>query len=193
MGRASRAVRDGRTRAPGSLHGDHGTGDDRMTPPVIDSGQVMLVERIRLACLPSSPFWARRHAQDVLGKWCIPDDVLETAELLVSELVTNAAKFSTPGPAGQPPASGMGIVDVALRYFPGRVVIEVWDADVNPPIPGEPDQDAESGRGLILVQALSKEWSFFFPRSGGKVVYCVLEVTADHIAGPGGKGISSHG
>ena len=26
----------------------------------------------------------------------------------------------------------------------------------------------------MLVDALAKEWSYFFPSSGGKVVYCVL-------------------
>ena len=30
--------------------------------------------------------------------------------------------------------------------------------------------------GLVLVSALSKEWSYFFPPGGGKVVYCVLEI-----------------
>jgi hypothetical protein len=29
---------------------------------------------------------------------------------------------------------------------------------------------------LVLVNALSKEWSYFFPPGGGKVVYGVLEI-----------------
>jgi hypothetical protein len=29
----------------------------------------------------------------------------------------------------------------------------------------------------MLVDALSKEWSYFFPPGGGKVVYCILETT----------------
>jgi hypothetical protein len=37
------------------------------------------------------------------------------------------------------------------------------------------DDCAENGRGLVLVGALSKEWSYFFPPDGGKVVYCFLE------------------
>ncbi len=39
------------------------------------------------------------------------------------------------------------------------------------------ETDAESGRGLMLVQALSKEWSYFFPPSGGKTVYCVISAS----------------
>jgi hypothetical protein len=34
--------------------------------------------------------------------------------------------------------------------------------------------NAESGRGLMLVDALSKEWSYFYPPDGGKTVYCVI-------------------
>ena len=45
----------------------------------------------------------------------------------------------------------------------------------NPPVLSGPDDDAESSRGLILVNALSKEWSYFLPPGGGKVVYCTLE------------------
>jgi len=36
------------------------------------------------------------------------------------------------------------------------------------------DHDAEAGRGLMLVQALSKEWSYFFT-PGGKTVYAVID------------------
>jgi anti-sigma regulatory factor (Ser/Thr protein kinase) len=119
---------------------------------------------IRLAAMASAPFWARRHAQDVLGKWRAPGETIETAELLVSELVTNAAKLPSPG-----------IIDVMLRYCPGRhLVIEVSDSDPHPPTPADPDVNSESGRGLMLVQALSGEWSYYFLASGGKTVYCVI-------------------
>ena len=37
-------------------------------------------------------------------------------------------------------------------------------------------EDYENGRGLILVDALSREWSYFYPPGGGKVVYCFLEI-----------------
>jgi hypothetical protein len=29
----------------------------------------------------------------------------------------------------------------------------------------------------MLVEALSKEWSYFFPSGGGKVVHCFLKIT----------------
>jgi hypothetical protein len=52
----------------------------------------------------------------------------------------------------------------------------VYDTDSNPPTRSRTDDYAESGRGLMLVDALSKEWSYFFPPGGGKVVYCFLEI-----------------
>jgi hypothetical protein len=45
---------------------------------------------VELAALPLTPFWARRHAQAVLGAWQVPPEAIETAVLLVSEMVTNA-------------------------------------------------------------------------------------------------------
>jgi hypothetical protein len=56
-------------------------------------------------------------------------------------------------------------------------VIEVSDSDPRPPVITDAGTDDESGRGLMLVQALSKEWSWFFPPSGGKTVYCAISVT----------------
>ena len=137
------------------------------------------IASIRLAALASAPFWARCHTRDVLSKWRMLPETIETAELLVSELVTNAAKFAGPPPSKlrNRDLASVGIIDVALRYLLGRVVIEVSDSDPNPPVAANPDLDSESGRGLMLVQALSKEWSYFFPPTGGKTVYCVISDT----------------
>ena len=67
------------------------------------------------------------------------------------------------------------LISLSLRHFRESLLIEVYDTDDNPPVLSGRDDDAESGRGLVLVNALSKEWSYFFPPGGGKVVYCVLE------------------
>ena len=63
---------------------------------------------------------------------------------------------------------------LSLRNFGDVLLIEVYDTDSNPPVLCDADADAENGRGLMLVDALAKEWSYFFPPDGGKVVYCVL-------------------
>jgi anti-sigma regulatory factor (Ser/Thr protein kinase) len=131
-----------------------------------------------LVTLPTSPFWARRYTRSFLDS-CqgMSEDTAETAELLVSELVTNAIRFaSNPAPAPRySERASAGLITLSIRHFREGLLIEVHDTDSNPPIRVRADQHAESGRGLMLVDALSKEWSYFFPPAGGKVVYCFLE------------------
>jgi hypothetical protein len=142
-------------------------------PRPLDAGSIALVT------LPTSPFWARRYTCMFLDS-CrgIGEGTTEAAELLVSELVTNAARFAK-GP-GRPPRyfkrADASVISLSLRHFRGSLLIEVYDTDRNPPVLSGTDNYAESGRGLVLVNALSKEWSYFFPPGGGKVVYCVLEI-----------------
>ena len=58
-------------------------------PPPLHAG------RFTLVTMPTSPFWARRYTRTFLGS-CrgISQDTAQTAELLVSELVTNAVRFA---------------------------------------------------------------------------------------------------
>ena len=70
-----------------------------------------------------------------------------------------------------------GLVSLSLRRFPDGLLIEVYDTDSNPPVLCDADGDAENGRGLMLIDALAREWSYFFPPDGGKVVYCLLETS----------------
>jgi anti-sigma regulatory factor (Ser/Thr protein kinase) len=142
-------------------------------PRPLDTGSLALVT------LPTSPFWARRYTRTFLDS-CrgIGKGTAETAELLVSELVTNAVRFAG-GPAHTLRYSGRGspgLISLSLRHFREGLLIEVYDTDDTPPVLSGADDDAESGRGLILVNALSKEWSYFFPPGGGKVVSCILEI-----------------
>jgi anti-sigma regulatory factor (Ser/Thr protein kinase) len=143
-------------------------------PRPVDAGMFALVS------LPTSPFWARRYTRSFLDS-CrgMTESTAETAELLVSELVTNAVRFS-----GDPARTlryseraNASLISLSLRHFRDGLLIEVYDTDSNPPIRSSPDDDAENGRGLMLVDALSREWSYFFPEGGGKVVYCFLEIT----------------
>ena len=140
----------------------------------VDAGTLALVT------LPTSPFWARRYTRFFLDS-CqgISADIADTAGLIVSELVTNAVRF-----AGDPARilryserASASLISLSLRNFREVLLIKVYDTDSNPPILSSADDHAENGRGLMLVDALSKEWSYFFPPGGGKVVYCFLEKT----------------
>ena len=142
-------------------------------PIAIDAGT------FALATLPTSPFWARRYIRQFLDS-CrgIGIDTADTAELLVSELVTNAVRFAS-GPVPAQQYSGRvnaGIIWLSVRHFGTGLLIEVFDTDANPPVFTDAAEDAENGRGLFIVDALSKQWSYFFPPGGGKVVYCFIEI-----------------
>ena len=108
---------------------------------------------LELGALPTAVPCARLHARQLVREWGL-DGLAETAELLVSELVTNAV---------QAMARQEGHAAVRLQLFGDntRVRIEVWDADPRPPAPrdpgedGIPDLEAAGGRGLFLVAALS--------------------------------------
>lgn len=121
---------------------------------------------LELVTLPSAPFWARRHTRATLHAWQQCPETIETAELLVSEITTNAINASDHGDLQR--------ISLTLRLLPGRIIIEVFDTSPSPPVLADTGPDTETGRGLILIQALSKEWGHYFPPAGGKVVYSVL-------------------
>lgn len=94
------------------------------------------------------------------------------------ELVTNAIRYSDSG-SGWPDGpwfEGAARISLTLRLLPGRLMVEVFDGSHHLPVLSDAEDEAESGRGLMLVQALSKEWGHFCLPSGGKTVFCVLDI-----------------
>jgi Histidine kinase-like ATPase domain len=121
---------------------------------------------LELGALPGAVPCARLHARNVLGEWRLTA-FSESTGLLVSELVTNAIQISR---LAEPDAP----VRLWLVSDRAQVVIFVWDASPLPPLPGGVGEDAESGRGLLIVQAVSVRWGWDFPPGmGGKVVWAV--------------------
>jgi hypothetical protein len=53
------------------------------------------------------------------------------------------------------------------------IVIHVWDGSDEMPVRHEADPDDESGRGLMLVESLGKDWGAYRETSG-KVVWVVI-------------------
>jgi len=123
---------------------------------------------LSLTALPTSPGFARQYARFFLDS-CrgLSEDAAETTILLVSELVTNAVQFTASADAG--------LISLSIRHFRHGLLIEVSDASSNPPVLSEAGHDAEGGRGLAVIAALSKEWSYFLLPDSGKVVYCFLD------------------
>ena len=145
------------------------------------AGRSACVESFFHANLPvlrSSPAWARATVRQILTEWRVRADTVESAELLTSELVTNAVLFSGTSLEVDSRPSRIDVAHIALtlRRSPGLVRVEVCDENTKPPIlRSAPEPDAEGGRGLILVNAMSVDWGYFFPQPGWKAVYFVLD------------------
>ena len=98
--------------------------------------------------------------------------------LLTSELVTNAIRHET----GE-------TVTLAVTCSGDQLRVEVHDTSCFVPVPVDAAPDAETGRGLMLVESLSAEWGCY-PTPAGKAVYFTLafEPEPEGGAGAGGRG-----
>lgn len=129
----------------------------------------------RLSATPRGARLARRFAVQQLDAWGVPYDspASDTAALIVAELATNAVTH------GRVPGRDFGL-DLSLTAD-GTLCIEVTDtrADRRPRVdPAVPAAEAESGRGLFLVDALATRWGVTARRGGGpgKVVRAELDL-----------------
>ena len=130
-----------------------------------------MVSSLELGALPTAAGCARLHATSVLLEWELGVAV-DDAELLVSELVTNALEASW-SLDDRPP--------IALRLLANHesLLIEVWDRSPVDPVAGPGDPSAERGRGLEIVTALSDRWGFRQVSASLKVVWCELALYVD--------------
>ncbi|WP_431607888.1 ATP-binding protein [Streptomyces griseocarneus] len=93
---------------------------------------------------PRSVARARELARDQLESWGMTD-LVDTTELLVSELVTNALRY--------------GEGEIRLRLLLDRTLVcEVWDGGHVQPRRRRARDTDEGGRGLQLVGLLSAAW-----------------------------------
>ncbi|NEY36352.1 SpoIIE family protein phosphatase [Streptomyces sp. PRKS01-65] len=113
---------------------------------------------------PRSVGRAREHARARLQEWGL-DALVDTTELLVSELVTNALRY--------------GEGEIRLRLLLDRTLVcEVWDSGLVQPRRRRARDTDEGGRGLQLVGLLSAAWgSRRTPR--GKTVWFELALPGD--------------
>jgi len=135
-----------------------------------------LLSHIELRALPASAGSARLVTKSVLHGWRL-GGLAETAELLVSEIVTNAVRASAPI-VHQQRETGQAPRAQPLRFWltsdQHSVLIQVWDSDHHRPVLKDPAPDAEGGRGLVLIETLSTQWGWYTPdEQGGKIVWAV--------------------
>jgi anti-sigma regulatory factor (Ser/Thr protein kinase) len=114
---------------------------------------------------PRSVGRARQFVAHHLDAWGLPQ-LTETAELIVSELVTNAVTHARP-PYGR-------LIATRFERLESGVRIEVHDANDSKPERREASAEAESGRGLALVDALTGgNWGVSDRNGPGKMVWAV--------------------
>ncbi|NGN63464.1 SpoIIE family protein phosphatase [Streptomyces sp. A7024] len=121
----------------------------------------------KLPAEPRSVARAREHARAQLLDWGL-DDLVDTTELLVSELVTNALRH--------------GEGEIRLRLLLDRTLVcEVWDAALVQPRRRRARDTDEGGRGLQLVSLLSLNWGSRRTHRG-KTVWYELALPGDQPA-----------
>ena len=101
----------------------------------------------------------------------------DTIELVVSELVTNAIQASVDHDGRPRYTADNGLACIRLRLSTdGRTaLVEVWDQNFRLPKPTGADQGDESGRGLLLVDALAECWGWeLAPQGRGKIVWALV-------------------
>jgi anti-sigma regulatory factor (Ser/Thr protein kinase) len=138
--------------------------------------------RVRLTAGPAAPAEARRQVRAAICAWDLPVDQ-DVAALLTSELVTNAIGHEL-----------TGIVVLAINCSCGQLRVDVHDTSRALPTLLDAPVDAETGRGLLLVSALSAEWGFYRTLAG-KAVYFTLafESGTAEDSGRGPQGVQAWG
>jgi serine/threonine-protein kinase RsbW len=105
---------------------------------------------------------ARDDLRMALTSWDMTD-LYDDASVVLAELITNAIRSND-------------AIDVEI--YPsgdsGRLHVEVHDTCRESPVQQSPGDDEESGRGLMLIAALAKEWGWT-PTGDGKIVHAVIE------------------
>lgn len=127
---------------------------------------------IRLSATPRGARLARHLAAEQLHTWgwSYNTEANDTATLLVSELATNAAMHGR--------VRGRDFrLRLTLHREDATLRIELTDPrpESRPPAPGTlppPSPDEDSGRGLLLVEALSTHWGTTCGDPYTKTVWC---------------------
>jgi anti-sigma regulatory factor (Ser/Thr protein kinase) len=109
---------------------------------------------------PESVAAARRFAKQALRG--ITSDVLESVELMVSELATNCVRHTNTA------------FDLTIARVQNRIRVEVTDRAGGTPTMRSPGPEDPHGRGLQIVNLLSDAWGVERRATTGKTVWFTL-------------------
>lgn len=138
-------------------------------PPDMMSG-ADAPRKVLLSVGPEAAKAARDFTASTLREWQL-DDLVYEAMLIASELVTNAIRH------GRCCLGADDGVELAWQRQPARVICMVTDRSPSPPVLGSAGQDAESGRGLQVVQAVAAAWGWMMLSATSKAVWAALIIS----------------
>lgn len=121
-------------------------------------------DQLDLAAVPTAVSCARMFVEAVLIKWGAVA-LLDQARAVVTDLVTDAVESTGVTETGIRwwEIEYLNLIKVRILGLDASIVIEVWDSDTEPPISKASSRDAH-------------RWNYFHPRTGGKVVWCEMEI-----------------
>jgi anti-sigma regulatory factor (Ser/Thr protein kinase) len=128
-------------------------------------------DSLELGAYPEAVGVVRNRTRAILTEWGL-DELGDDAATVISELAANAVTATRAAGLDTP-------VRVTLLGGLRTLLVAVWDASPEPPVPGAAEDDDENGRGLLIVQALSARWDWKqSPGRGGKVVRALIRPDA---------------
>jgi anti-sigma regulatory factor (Ser/Thr protein kinase) len=150
-----------------------GTADDleegaavREVSAACPGGDWRLYSFLELAAVPAAVPRGRHHVGHVLLRWDLAH-LAADAEMLVSELLSNAVTASS---------TAQTTVLLVLRLLASSesLVVEVWDHGHGEPQLRSVGPVSDGGRGLTIVEALSRRWGYQRLSATLKAVWCEL-------------------
>ncbi|MER5529832.1 ATP-binding protein [Streptomyces sp. NPDC002677] len=103
----------------------------------------------------------RRISAAHLRLWGV-ESAVDTASLLISELVTNAVRYGETED-----------INFSVSHWCGEVRVEVADGTPGRPEVKRPTAAEESGRGMLIVDALAENWG---TSEDGTLTWCTIAV-----------------
>ena len=120
-------------------------------------------------CRPEEVTAARRFVRETLSGE--ETDLVDAAELMASELTSNCVRHAETA------------FDVSV-HVRDEIRVEVCDSGGGEPRPLSPGPEEPSGRGLMIVKAMSRSWGVE-PAGDGKKVWFTLPRSGDRAVAAG--------
>ena len=137
-----------------------------------------------MGALPTVPGLVRAFTTLTLGSWDLTGvpDLPDISELIASELSTNVVRSATREDGSAVYQADGRLTQMWLRLMSDRtqLQIELWDnlpQSAGVPVLRDPEESEEHGRGLQMVDRLSRDWGWsLVPAMQTKFVWVLLDV-----------------